>query len=220
MTAGHRKPSAMRRGVVAVLLTLLASLGATYASAVRGYAAGMAVAAGRISTFRPGQLPDSCTGATVVADADTWVDQASRNTNYGSDLALTINGQGSGSARALLRFPLPPAASCTLAIATLRVFNAAPTPGRTIAAYAAAGTWSESATTYSTMPATTGAAVDAQATTGWMQWTVTSHVESMYSSDNHGFVLRDAAENGPTAHTQQFDSRETGNKPQLVLQWQ
>jgi hypothetical protein len=43
-------------------------------------------------------------------------------------------------------------------------------------------------------------------------------VQAMYTSGNHGFLIRDANENGPGME-QSFNSREKGadNPPQLVI---
>jgi large repetitive protein len=53
---------------------------------------------------------------------------------------------------------------------------------------------------------------------GYREWTVTSQVQGMYTGANHGFLVRDATENGGGLD-QVFHSREkgTGNPPRLVI---
>ncbi len=52
-----------------------------------------------------------------------------------------------------------------------------------------------------------------------VQWPVTTLVQTMYSGTNNGFIVHDANEGGTTTFTQIYDSRDTANQPQLVLQW-
>jgi hypothetical protein len=52
----------------------------------------------------------------------------------------------------------------------------------------------------------------------YREWTVTTQVTDMYTGGNHGFLIRDATENGGGLE-QGFNSREKGsdNPPRLVL---
>ena len=80
--------------------------------------------------------------------------------------------------------------------------------------------WTDSTVTFGTVPAETGTAVNAAAGAGWMQWTVTAHVQAQYAGSNNGFLVRDGTESGGTDFTQVFDSREATNQPELLLTWQ
>jgi CSLREA domain-containing protein len=64
----------------------------------------------------------------------------------------------------------------------------------------------------------TAATAPSRSSAGYMEWTVTSQVQSMYSGSNHGFLIRDATESGG-GNEQGFHSREKvpDNPPQLVV---
>ena len=158
---------------------------------------------------------------TLSVSEDSWVNQASPTTNSGSDSVLKVTSKSpSLNTRALVKFNLPAqAADCGLTDAKLRVNNKSPAAGRTIAAYQNASSWTEPAVTWSNQPSTTGSAVNATtpSSAGWMEWTVTAQVQSMYATSNHGFKLQDASENGAGVE-QQFDSKEASiNRPELIL---
>jgi hypothetical protein len=147
------------------------------------------------------------------------VDQGSRNNNNGNDSILKVQAKKSNSnMRALVRFDLPAAPQgCAVASATLRLYAASSTNGRTLQVFQLVGGWSEGSVTWNNQPETTGAAVTTASGSGWRQWDVSALVEAMYAGANHGFLVRDAASNG-NGFEQQFHSREKGeNVPQLVL---
>jgi hypothetical protein len=207
-----------------VLLAALAAVLGGVPSAGVGHAAGTPVASVRLSTFRPSGLPPACTPQTqtVTAVADSWVSESNPTGTNGGATTLTVTSRTGGrNARAVVRFTLPAAPTgCTLTTATLRLNASSAAGGRTLSVYRAGATWVENTVTWNTQPAMAGTAVDAAAATGWVQWTVTAHVLTMYSGTNAGFVLRDAAENAPNpGASQQYSSREGANPPELVLQW-
>lgn len=188
-----------------------------------GHAAGMNVTSAKLSAFRPSGLPPVCvaTTQTLTASADTWVNENSTGTNYGGATTMTVMGRTSRNARALVRFTLPTAPSgCTLSGAQLRLYAGSVTTGRTLSAYRAAASWTETGVTWATAPATTGTAVDTTvAAVGWLEWAVAAHVQAQYSGTNTGFIVRDFSETGNGNTAQTIDTREGTNKPQLVLQW-
>lgn len=206
-------------------LVVAALCAATLMGAVaRGHAAGTTVAAQQMTTMRPSQLPPKCSPMTLIADADTYIDQGATGANYGDVGTLSVFARNNANHRTLIHFALPAApAGCTLASATLLVNNASATTGRTIAAYAAGAAWSEMSVTWANHTAApTGTAVNVAASAGTMSWPVTALVQSMYAGSNDGFLLRDTSESGnnKTNYLQQFTSREGTTKPQLELQWQ
>ncbi len=72
---------------------------------------------------------------------------------------------------------------------------------------------------WSNQPLTTGTAATVASGSGYREWTVTQQIQAMYAPGaNHGFLIRDATENG-TGLDQVFHSREKGtdNPPRLVL---
>ena len=218
-----RSQRASRRAGLGALLALAFSLSvAATGGAPTGHAAGMSVSSGRVTTFRPSQLPPVCVSQTVYADVDTWVNEAAATTAYGSDTVLRVTQRRNSVGRTLVHFALPAnPGSCTLASATLRLFNApvAGSTGRAIDVYGAATSWSNT-TTFNTVPGPAGTAVSATSATGWMSWSVKPLVDTMYAGANNGFLIRAAAEGGNTTYTQQFDSLDRPNPPELILQWQ
>ena len=163
-------------------------------------------------------------GSTVTPAADTYVDQAAATTNYNTNTNLLVRSRSANrNARALIRFTLPTVpTNCTVSSATLQVYNATPSTGRTIDVYRAAAAWTTTTVNWNTQPATTGTAVGSLTTpaAGTQSWDVTAHVQAMYTTNN-GFVLRDSAESfSATALQQTYRSVESAtNKPQLVVNW-
>jgi hypothetical protein len=158
---------------------------------------------------------------TITANADSWIDESSPSTNKGTDSSLKVRSKnGASDSRTLVGFALPATPQgCVLQSATLRVNAGSAVNGRTLQALRVTSPWSEGTVTWSNQPSTTGAAATTSSGQGWRQWTVTSQVETMYSSGtNHGFLIRDANENSSNGPEQSFFSRESGtNRPQLVL---
>jgi hypothetical protein len=164
-----------------------------------------------------------CTAATLTltAAADAWIDQNSSSNNFGSDAILKIRSQGPGdNFHALVWFPLPASLpqDCVVRSATLRLYAAAASTGRTVEALRIASAWTENLVTWNNQPATTGSAATTASGAGYLEWQVTSQVQAMYDANaNNGFLLRDGAEGGG-GFEQQFHSREKGeNIPQLII---
>jgi hypothetical protein len=148
--------------------------------------------------------------------------QSSPTSNFGGDSALKVDSKsGNGNARALVRFALPQIpAGCRVTGATLRLYAASYKAGRTLQAFRLGATFLEGGVNWNSQPATTGTAATAPSASsaGYVQWSVTSHAQAMYTGTNTGFLIRDATENGP-GMDQSFNSREKGadNPPQLVV---
>ena len=170
------------------------------------------------------QLPlPACTpsSVTVNVNADAWIDQNSSGNNYGSDSILKVQSKSpTDNFRALLSFAMPASvpAGCVVQSATLKVYAASSSSGRTLEAWLLTAGWSEGSVTWNNQPATTGPAAATPAGSGYLQWNVTSQVQSMYATNGlHGFLIRDAAEGG-SGSEQQLHSKEKGeNPPQLVI---
>lgn len=158
---------------------------------------------------------------TVAVSADSWVDQSSPTSNKGTDSILKVTSKSSSlNTRALVQANLPTLPSgCNVTSAKLRIYNSSPVSGRTLQAIQNAGSWTENGVTWNNQPSTTGTAATAStpSSAGWMEWTVTSQVQAMYSGSNHGLSVRDASENGAGVE-QSLSSREAGsNAPELVV---
>lgn len=165
---------------------------------------------------------------TLAADADAWISENVPDANFGSDGILFVNagspvvpgGPTGGRTRALVRFQLPSAIpdGCVVESARLRLY----TPGESVAARVeavrAAGAWSESAVVWDTQPLGTGEPSRAWSREGYMQWNVTAQVAELFAGVNHGFLIRDAAEQDERGGNHGYHSREKGdNPPQLVI---
>jgi signal peptidase I len=202
---------------LAALLTMTtAPVAAAYADATGN--SGNAVQAASSFCTAPGTQ-------TVYASADAWVEQRRPNRNYGSDQWLYVRASWSGlgwARRALVQTNLPsPPTGCQLTSATLRLYATSATTGRTIAVYRNSGSWTEYGVTWNNMPGYTGAAATTAAGSGWITWTVTDHVNAMYSGSNNGFLVMDLNEGdwGSWLQQQRYSARESDNSPQLVLTW-
>ena len=124
--------------------------------------------------------PGTCTAATttVAAAADTWILQSSPASNYGNDSVLKVDTKTGANARMLVRFTLPPIPSgCGVTDAKLRLFSASYKDGRTLEAHRLAGSWTESGVTWTSQPATTGAAATVASGVGYREWSVAAHVQ-------------------------------------------
>lgn len=145
---------------------------------------------------------------TLTATADTYVDSANPDANFGSEASLLIDGDPD-LYEALVRFQVP-TLTAELQRATLRLFvtndsGAGPQVYRTDA------NWSENAVTWNSRPAPIGTplAQVRSAPTGWLEVDVTSAISA---GGDHAFTLVQTDTNGVD-----FDSREGVNAPQLVI---
>ncbi|GAA2037039.1 right-handed parallel beta-helix repeat-containing protein [Polymorphospora rubra] len=171
--------------------------------------------------------PVDCDASNVIlgADADAYVDESVTTQNFGIAEALTVRSSAPGEdARTLVRFPLPTdvPAACELTGATLRLYGDGD-GGRTLEAAAAGAPWSEMQVTWANQPLAVGPAATTTSGGGFREWNVTAQVATMLAGGaNHGFVIRDAAEEGDGAESS-FASRNTVAEPprvpQLVLRF-
>ena len=107
---------------------------------------------------------------------------------------------------------------CVVQSATLTLYAASWTSGRTLQALRVTGAWSENTVTWANQPATNGTAATTTSGSGNRQWNVGALVQAMYdASALHGFLIRDLASSG-SGFEQQFHAREKGeNPPTLVI---
>jgi hypothetical protein len=87
--------------------------------------------------------------------------------------------------------------------------------------FRASSTWSETGVTWANQPAKSGVGTTTVTVSpeGLFAWNVLAQTQEIYSSANHGFLIRDAAEDG-TGAVQELHSREKppiDNPPQLVI---
>ena len=165
-----------------------------------------------------------CTAGTLTVnpDADTTVQQ-DKPSNGATATTMDVKGDPSNvkTRRSLVHFALPTIpAGCSMTSATLRLYTTAGVAGRTISAFEASASWTESGVLWATQPGTTGTASTAASTAlGLVTWTVTSQVQDMYAAANNGFSIRDSNELG-TSSLQTFSTRESAtNKPELAVNY-
>jgi predicted outer membrane repeat protein len=144
--------------------------------------------------------PDVCptTPQILHADSDSWVSEGSPTNNFGTDSTLKVKSQVGSNARAMLSFPLPalPPGCTSIGSAVLRLDASSAKEGHMLDARRIASPWSETGVTWTNQPSTVGPAASIPSLEGLLEWTVTEQVLDMYVSANHGFLIRDAEENG------------------------
>ncbi len=180
-----------------------------------------AAGTGPASTAATG-TPYSCTPGTASAtsDYDAYIDQSVPTGNFNSN-QLSVQSFNTSNQRTFVHFALPSLpAGCSVTSATLTFTVGYTTAtGRTLQLYRAASSWTETGLTWSGQPAATGTASTTTSASGSIQFSVTSHVQALYSGSNHGFVIRDSVEGASSPNrTQVFNSRENaGGKPTLSI---
>ncbi|MPZ69634.1 MAG: DNRLRE domain-containing protein [Actinobacteria bacterium] len=176
------------------------------------------------STGGSGSSACSAPATTLYSSGDATVSQQYPTYTFGtpSQTIAGVNSSSGANARFLVRFDLPTApAGCTVGTATLNVYDRGPSSSsRTIDAYQANASWSDTSVTWNNQPATTGLSVSASspASAGWMSWGVGSLVQAQYAGSNNGFLLKDSVENDANQFNQ-FDVQELANDPTLVITW-
>ncbi|HQO21149.1 MAG TPA: kelch repeat-containing protein, partial [Acidobacteriota bacterium] len=159
------------------------------------------------------------------SSADSFVNQASAGTNYGSGMTISVQSRLSQAQRTLVMFDLSgiPEDS-VINSATLELYaSSAPTTGLTLNVHRITGTWTESAVTWTNQPAynsTVDASLAGGTTAGWKIWNIASLVQEWINgtSANYGLTVKGSVENDKTALTYAFASKEnttTGNRPIL-----
>jgi len=179
------------------------------------------------------QLPQQSTTDRGPVE-DSYINQASPTTNYGSNTALAIGSYGTSNKRSLLRFDLSsiPAGS-TINSATLWLYyygrSGTDPVGRTYRANRLTSGWieagwnSEDGITWNNSDSTTAwgtaggdfTATDSATTTvpsafGWMSWTVTNIAQGWVNGSypNNGFLIKDDTEGSASNYEADFYSQD------------
>ena len=152
---------------------------------------------------------------TLTPVADAQVNSAGPTVNYGTKPQLLVDGAASSGYHSYLRFDLSSVTS-PVQQATLRLWVQATGGTQDGPKVWTTGTnWNETNLTWNTRPLPTGSTPldDKGKLTGgtWVEYTVTGALNN--GTNAVGFVLVPDSTDGAV-----FDSRETANKPQLVLQ--
>ncbi len=163
----------------------------------------------------------ACAGGSVTLNsvADSWILQSSASNNFATDSVLKVTAKSGANSRALVRFTLPTIpAGCQVTGANLRLYAASAVNGRTLQALRITSAWTETGVTWQNQPTTAGTAATVGSGSGWRQWNVLTQIQTMYTSGNNGFLIRDATESGGGSE-QQLHSKEKApdRPPQLVI---
>jgi acid phosphatase type 7 len=187
------------------------------------FAASLVLSSNRLTVFA------SCT--LRAATADTYVNQASTGTNYGTATTFFVRSQNlNRNQRAFVRFDL---ASCfipaTAEVITARLslhMSTAPTANRTYQARRVTASWTETGITWANQAAVAGSATSTT-TTGTvsgvrLEWDVAADVSSFVNGSlvNNGWRIADSAESSAAARTATFSSDEHGTasqRPRLTI---
>ncbi len=168
--------------------------------------------------------PTPCTPLSVNATEDARVRESSPTNTHGSESTFKVRTEATNKdERSFVKFSLPSAPSgCVLIGATLKLWADSVDSGRVIHAYRVNASWAEATVTWNTQPAVTGSpsASNSLSANGWQSWDVFSLVQAQYSGTNHGFMLRDSAEENSGSREQRYRSSENGtssNWPLLEL---
>src|SRR5438552_3334398 len=147
--------------------------------------------------------------STFTPVADSYVNQASAGTNYGTQTQLRTDASPS-VVRSYLRFNVA-SLSGTIAKATLKVYANTSNAGGIGAAAVADTSWNETSITWSNAPAVGAAAgsVSSISANAWVSLDVTSLVK--------GTGLVSMAVTSPSATAESLASRESSNAPQLIV---
>jgi parallel beta-helix repeat protein len=162
------------------------------------------------ATFTP--TPGSGSGSTLTfaANADSYVNQTSPNSNYGTNVQLWMDGDVGATYESYLKFSVI-GVTGTIQRATLRVYSTSGTVGGPIV-YATTNSWTETGITWNTQPAVTSSGLDVKGaiSTGvWVEYNVTLAVTA---DGTYSFVFVPTSTDGVS-----FSSHEGSQPPQLVL---
>jgi len=162
------------------------------------------------TTFTPTPTVASPSSLTFIANADSYVNQVSVNSNYGTSVQLWMDGDTGASYETYLKFSV---SGITGAIqsATLRVYSTSSTVDGPIV-YATTNDWTETGITWNMRPARTSSELDdkaAIATGVWVEYNVTTVITG---DGTYSFALVPTSTDAVS-----FSSREGSQPPQLVL---
>jgi len=210
---------------------LLLLLGATVAVGISvAFAASLGVASGHLWAGSQTLTKGTCTLQGTSSTTDTYVDEQSSTSSFGSATTLSVGPKSNKRTWALIRFNLsscniPASGGADSAVLNLTI-TSAPGSSQSLDVSTITSSWNES-TTWNTLP-TTGSPF-ASITTGTAapatkSVTVTADVDALIknSSANYGWLISEASQSGAPITTL-FGSSENGttaNQPQLVINYE
>lgn len=202
------------------LLRLALGTGALLVVLVTGvaFAASLGLSSTKLTTSTGAASISTTTCTLTAADADSYVDQASAGTNFGTATTLNVQSRsGSRNRRAFVQFSLAFCsipANALITVASLKLFlSTAPTASRTYDAHRVTATWTEAAVNWTNQPAVAATATSSVATgttaNVTLTWGVTVDVQAFSDGTaNNGWRLKDLTEDSATAYSSSFRSAE------------
>ncbi len=161
--------------------------------------------------------------------ADSYVNQGSAGTNYGSGATMSVQSRLSQAQRTLVMFDLSAIPeNSVINSATLELYaSSAPTTGLTLNVHRITGTWTESGVTWTNQPAynsTVDSSLAGGTAAGWKIWNIASVVQGWVDGTNvnYGLIVKGSVENDKTSLTYTFSSKEngtSGNRPSLRINY-
>jgi hypothetical protein len=169
--------------------------------------------------------PVTLTTVTLTAVADTYANQGSPTSNFGTATTLNVRSASSGNRRSFVRFNLSAIpTSARVQQATLQLtMSTAPTASRSYEAGTVSATWAETTLTWNVQPAAAAAtATVASGTTSGvtLSWNVTPDAATFVTTpaSNFGWRIKDVTESSATARLGVFRSRQAASgRPTLVV---
>lgn len=208
--------SALRLGLgLGAIVALIAAGGAL--------AATFGVSSTKLTTSTGASSIASTTCTLSAAVADSYVDQATAGSNFGTAANLDVRSQSSSrNRRSFVQFDLGSCsipANALITAASLKLFMfVAPTASRIYEAHQVGGAWTETGVTYTNQPTvTTSVSTTSTGTTASviLAWAVTADVQAFVDgTTNRGWRIKDQTESASTARTAQFRSAEYGTASQ------
>ncbi len=225
----------LSRAVSLRSLVVVAVVSAVLACGV-GFAAALAITAKKLTVYTAADTVPVNT-CTLPAEADTYADQGSSGSNFGTATTLHVRSATTllllaDNKRSFVRFNVASCsipASARVATGRMRLFLA-PAPGtsRTYDVHRITGSWGETTLDWGNQPTTAGTAT-ASVETGLtanvtLAWDVRADVASFVAGTltNHGWRVKDRTESSATAFEGRFSSDEhatASQRPSLVITW-
>lgn len=201
---------------------VLVVLGLVLAGSV-AWAAGTSVSSQKLTVDAP-------TVCSINPDADTYVDEASASSNFGTASSLSVTSLLAGNERGLVHFDL---STCSIPSGAeilsgrLRMYlSSAPDLDRLHGAHRVTASWTETGVSWNDQPSfagTASATVGTGAVDGvTLEWDVTADVADFVAgtATNHGWLVKDTLEGDAVGMTGTYSSREhgtTGERPVLAV---
>lgn len=174
-------------------------------------------------TMYPGVTPGSYNESS---SADSYVNEQSPTTNYGSSSILRVRSSAAGDTRIFVIWDLssiPSDATITDAQMILYKSSDGGAFPRTYDAEKASGSWTEGGLNWNNQPGVTGSVVSISITTaeGEYNWSITDFVQDWVdiTSTNYGVRIKDQTEGSASVVLSDFHSKEGANDPYLTFNY-